>query len=102
MTKKPFLNALAATAYIIAISSFLFYVPKRMVEEADSVLAPIMMLSLLVLSAAVMGFLFLAAPFQLYLAGERARAFQFFGKTIGWFAGLTFVVVALALFVNVG
>lgn len=102
MTKNPFVSALLATAYIIAIASFLFYVPRRMAEEADNVLAPIMMLSLFVLSAAVMAYLFLVTPLELYFAGERMKALQFFGKTVVWFAGLTFVVVMLALFVNVG
>lgn len=99
MIKNPFISALLATAYIIAISSFLFYVPKRMVEEVDSVLVPIMMLSLFVLSAAVMGYLFLAKPLELYLAGERAKAFQFFGKTVAVFAGITLALVLVLVFV---
>ncbi|OHA81941.1 MAG: hypothetical protein A2675_02115 [Candidatus Yonathbacteria bacterium RIFCSPHIGHO2_01_FULL_51_10] len=100
MIKSPFISAIFATTYIVAIASFLYYVPKRMVEEVDSVLVPIMMLSLFVLSAAVMGFLFLAKPLELYLAGERVKAFQFFGKTVAVFAAITLVIVLALVFVG--
>lgn len=97
---NPFFHALGATAYIVGISAFLFYVPERTFGPEDTVFAPIMMLSLLVLSVAVMGFLFWYEPIRLFAEGQKSAALHFLGKTIVWFAALTAVVVLLALFVN--
>ena len=52
MSKNPFLNALAATAYITLIASAMYYAPKANIPD-NSVMIPIVMLSLLVLSAAL-------------------------------------------------
>jgi len=94
MIKNPYINALLAAAYVAGIASFLYYAPHYALDE-QNVLIPIMMLSLFVLSAAVMGFLFLAAALGLYFKGEREEAVRFFGKTVGAFALLTFIFVAL-------
>ena len=87
-------------AYIVGISAFLFYVPERVFGPEDTVFAPIMMLSLLVLSVAMMGFLFAYEPIRLFAEGQKLAALRFLGKTVAWFAALTVVVVVLALFVN--
>lgn len=99
----PFFHALGATAYIAGISTFLFYIPERFFGPEDTVLAPIMMLSLLVLSAALMGFLFAYMPLRFLWEGKKEEALRFFGKTIGWFAVFTAVTVTIAaLFANGG
>lgn len=61
----------------------------------DSFFDPIAAISLLVLSAAIMGFLFLGESLQLYLDGEKKQSVAFFMKTIGSFATIT--VVALII-----
>ncbi len=66
MSKNPFLNALAASAYIVLVASGVYYGPK-VVGPVDSVLAPIAFLSLFTLSAAIMGYLFLATPIRMYI-----------------------------------
>lgn len=99
MTKNPYLNALAAAVYIVAIvlliSSF-----QMLGEEKDSVFIPMAMLSLVVLSAATMGYLFFFKPIQLYLDGEKREAVTLFTHTLFTFAGITTLFVLVMLIVQ--
>lgn len=88
MNKKPFINALLAELYIVAIVSIIQY-GFASSDAPETILAPIMMLSLFVLSAAVMGYLFLLQPIQLYLDGKKKEAIAFFTQTLATFAGIT-------------
>ena len=97
MTKNPILNALSATCYIILIVSIINFLSKNITEEPKSVVAPIIFLSMLSLSAAVMGFVFLAQPLMLYLDGKKKQAVELIIKTIGSFAAITAVILALFL-----
>jgi Na+/serine symporter len=96
--KKPFLRALSAVAYITAlvliISSFESKLPKE-----DTLLAPILMLSLLVFSVAVMGFLFFYDPLRLYIDNQKKEAVHFFLKTIGILA-IFIIIFVLGLFLG--
>ncbi len=94
MTKNPFVNALAAIAYIITIASAMFYGTKNLPGE-DTVFAPIAIISLFTLSAAVMGYVFLYQPLQLYLDGKKKIAADLFLKTVAVFAVITAVVLVL-------
>ncbi len=94
MTKNPFLNALAATAYITAIGLMMNWGTKR-VAPVDSVLAPIAMISLFTLSAAVMGYIFLYQPGMFYLDGKKKGAATLFLQTIGIFGALTALALGL-------
>ncbi|HEX5774685.1 MAG TPA: hypothetical protein VFY28_01845 [Candidatus Paceibacterota bacterium] len=99
MTPNPFLYAGAAAAYIgllvLGISSAgSFFGPE------ESILIPMAMLSLFVLSAAVMGFLFLYQPFTLYFEDRKREALLFFGKTVGTFAFLTILFATIATLVS--
>lgn len=91
--KKPLIKALSAELYIIGIVLFIQYgLASRDVPE--NVFVPIMMLSLFVLSVAVMGYLFFAEPLQLYLSGQRKPAISFFIKTVSAFAGITALIIS--------
>ncbi|MDO8576362.1 MAG: hypothetical protein Q7R90_03535 [bacterium] len=94
MSKNPYLNALLASAYIAVMASFMYFGSQN-AGGVDSVLAPIAMLSLLVLSVAVMGYLFFYQAAQLFMAGRAGEAGTFFLKTVGVFALVTFVFLAL-------
>ena len=102
MTKNPFINAFSAALYITVVASMMFYGPKiaGLIDDKDNVLAPITMLSILVLSAAVMGYLFFLQPIQLYLDGEKKLAVNLFTKTLVIFLGIT-ILLLLALFSRV-
>ncbi len=85
--KKPFIHALSAGAYIVLIVNLINFFGRSNVPE-DTILAPIAMLSLLVLSVAFMGFVFLYEPVRLFGEGKKKEALDFFGKTLASFAGL--------------
>ena len=91
MTKNPFLNALVAALYIVAIASLMYYGPKT-IGPINNVLVPIAMLSLFVLSAAMMGYFFVFQPIQLYLDGEKKQAVNLFIKTVIIFACITTLI----------
>lgn len=99
MTKNPFINAVAAAGYIAAVASFMFFGLAHSHPD-NSVFAPIAFLSLLTLSAAIMGYIFLYQPLLLLLDGHKKIAINLFLQTVAVFAGITFLVLAL-LFVGV-
>jgi hypothetical protein len=92
--KKPFLYALVAALYIVFIVSIMSSLSLFMPKE-DNIFMPIVMLSLFVLSTAVMGFLFLSEPIQLYMENQKKEAAVFFSKIVGFFA--CFVILFLIL-----
>ena len=98
MSKNPFLNALAATAYITLLVSVMSFTPKMNIPE-NGFIPPLMVLSLFVLSAAVMGYLFVYQPLQLFFEGKQKEAVRLFLLTVVSFAGSTAVVVAFSLLV---
>ncbi|KXK09201.1 MAG: hypothetical protein UZ21_OP11001000259 [Microgenomates bacterium OLB22] len=92
MTKNPIINALSATAYIIIVANVMFYI---MDGVEDTILIPIFVLSLLTLSALVMGYVFFLQPVLLYLEGNKKDAVTLFGQSIGAFATITLVILGL-------
>jgi len=84
--KKPFLHALSAFLYIVCLiliaSNFEHALPD------ESLFAPMIMLSLLVLSVALMSFIFFYEPVTLYIENKKKESVAFFVKTLGSFAGL--------------
>jgi hypothetical protein len=100
MTKNPFINAVLASVYIMGLVLLLQNIVDRPNEGAgdDIILIPIVMLSLFTLSAAVMGYLFLSEPIQLFLDGKRKEAINFFLSTVLTFAGLTAVALVALLY----
>jgi len=93
--KKPFLFALVAAVYIVFIVFVMSTITSALQNQKETIIIPITMLSLFVLSAAVMGFLFFSEPFQLYMDNHKQEAVIFFGKIVGFFA--CFVVLFLIL-----
>jgi hypothetical protein len=91
MTKNPFLNALAASLYIVGVVSFINFL-QILGEEPEKILIPMAMLSLFVLSAAMMAFLFFFQPVQMYLDGEKKQAVNLFLKTLAVFAFITIIL----------
>lgn len=99
MTKNPFLNALASIGYIVLVSSLMFY-GFRSVPGPDTVLAPIMALSLLSFSAATMGFLFLYQPFVMYFNNQKKQAIKLFLQTLLYFGAIIFLLLLKLLFLH--
>ncbi|MFA5777878.1 MAG: hypothetical protein WC870_00040 [Candidatus Paceibacterota bacterium] len=97
--KKPFLNALAAALYIVVIVFVTQFVGSVLKDQNDTIIIPMTMLSLFVLSAAVMGFLFLAEPLQLLIENRKQEAVSFFVKVAGIFSCFVLIFVILLFFV---
>jgi hypothetical protein len=96
MTKNPIINAFSATLYIVVVVSLLFYFSTF--EGMDNtILIPITILSLFVLSAAVMGYIFVYNPLQLFLEGKKEEAVGLFLKTVGTFALITAIIFGVTL-----
>lgn len=96
MTKNPFLNAFAALAYITIVASVMFYGMEHSAPD-NSIIIPIAMLSLFTFSAAMMGYIFLFQPVQLYLDGKKKDAIDLFSKTLLTFGAITFAALVLLI-----
>lgn len=93
--KKPFLYAFIAALYIVAIVLLIQAFGHFLGDQPDTIIIPMTMLSLFVLSAAVMGFLFLSEPLQLLLQNRKQEAVAFFAKVVGFFSCFVAVFVIL-------
>ncbi len=97
MTKNPFYNAILATAYIVLLVTTVFLGPQLFGGPKESVLYPMVMLSVLVFSAALMAYLFFYQPVIMLIDGQREKAVKLFLQTAGIFAATTIVLLLLAL-----
>jgi hypothetical protein len=97
MTKNPFLNAALAALYIVLVVLVVDTLTSGNGGE-ETILVPMAILSLFVLSAAVMGFLFIYEPFNLYFGGDKQKAVSFFLKTLGAFAVFVLIFWSILLY----
>ena len=97
MTKNPLINSLTATTYIVLIVLLINF-GSRNFPGPDTAIVPVAMISLFTLSAAVMGYIFLSQPIQLYLDGKKKTALRLFLQTVGIFGVITLILVVLILF----
>lgn len=97
MTKSPFVNALLAAGYICGLVSLMSLFVDSEVERTVPLLIPILMLSLLTLSAAVMSIIFFYEPFRMYFDGQKQEAIMLVGKTVGVFALFALTVLAITI-----
>lgn len=89
MTKNPVINALAAFAYIFLVTLVMAFGTRMVRQRPDPFLAPVVVISLFTLSAAVMGYVFCYEPIQLYFSGKKKQALDLFLKTVVLFGGIT-------------
>lgn len=99
MTKNPFINAFAAALYIALVASVMFY-GLRNIDKPDTVFAPIAMISLFTLSAAIMAYIFMYEPAQLLFNNNKKQALTLFVQTTALFALITIIIFTL-LFLRV-
>ncbi len=97
MTKNPILNALSALAYIIVVAFTMIRITEQTVLPQKTIFIPIFVLSLLTLSASIMGYIFLSQPLQMYLDGKKKQAVQLFVQTVGSFAGIVGILIFILL-----
>jgi hypothetical protein len=98
IVKNAFTNAFLTALYVSLIAAFLFYVPRISgVNGKDTVLIPVVMLSLLVFSVALVGVLLFGRPMLWYLDGRRKDALSLLFYTLVIFLVIT-IIFLLALF----
>ena len=99
MTENPLINALSATLYITVVALGMFYTEKAP-EPVAPVLVGIAMLSLFVLSAGTMAYIFFYKPVQLLIEGKKAESLNLFLKTIGTFAIITLIFFSILFVIS--
>ena len=97
MRWNPFINAAGAAAYIWGIGLLIHHISSLHHDTPDNLVCSIAALSLLVFSAAVMGFLFFYRPAVLLVENKRDEAVSFFLKTLGTFGVITLFVILTVL-----
>jgi len=95
MTRNPFINALSALSYIIFVVTVMTYVTQPLKNKPDTLGAPIVVLSILTLSVAVMAYLFFYQTLLLFIEGKKKEAVSLFVKTVGVFAAVTAAALML-------
>ncbi|MBU1292925.1 hypothetical protein KJ819_02540 [Patescibacteria group bacterium] len=95
MKWNPFINAIAAAVYIGIIVLFMQFIESIRHDTPDTILDGIGVLSLFVLSVAVMAFLFFYQPVVRFVDNKRTEAVSYFLKTLGIFAVITIVILTL-------
>ena len=100
MTSNPFYNAGLALIYIVFVVTVMqtgSHFARQ--TSGDDFWLPVGMLSLFVLSAAIMACVFLYQPIVMFLDGKRREAISLFWCTVAVFAGVTFIILITAAFV---
>jgi hypothetical protein len=98
MTQNPFYNAFLAIAYIVSLVSTAILIPKVFGGPEESIIYPMLGLSVFVLSAALMTFFFFYQPVVMLLDGKREEAVKLFLQTVGVFAIGTAVLLLVSFF----
>lgn len=99
MNKKSIYHAILAAGYITMLVSFMSLISESLQTQEDNIFMPISMLAMLVLSVAVMAYLFFYDPVLLLLDGKRPEAVTLFLGTIAVFAVLAVSFFLVAAFV---
>ncbi|TAJ14569.1 hypothetical protein EPO56_01845 [Patescibacteria group bacterium] len=100
MRLSPFVNASLAALYIVGIA-FTMGAFTSVKSLENTLLIPIGVLGLFVLSALTMGFLFIFEPLRLYFDNKKKEAVTFFFKTLGTFAVLVILyLVSILVFLR--
>jgi len=99
--KSPSLkNAFFAASYIIFIVVALTLATEPLRDKDDTLFTPVVVLSVLTLSVAVMAYLFFYDPMLLFLEGKRREAVDVFLKTVfifGIFTGLSILLLSAGI-----
>jgi len=97
--KTAVFDSLATTAYIVAISTFMFWAGETKLGANNTFLIPIVMLLLFVVSAAITGFLVFGQPVIMYYEGKKKDALQLLTYTLAILSGVTiFSIILLIIF----
>ena len=90
--------ALGTVAYIALVSGFMTQAEKYFGNTEDGFLAPVIFLTLFVVSAAVTSSLVFGKPVMLYLDGAKKDAIKQLGATIAWLLVSLIITIAIVIF----
>jgi cellulose synthase/poly-beta-1,6-N-acetylglucosamine synthase-like glycosyltransferase len=93
MRWNPIYNAVGAACYIGTVAAFMHFITSIRHDTPDTFFDGMGFLSLFVLSAAVMSFLFFYQPVSLLIENKKKEALMFFLKTLGAFGLITVCVL---------
>jgi len=93
--KYAWWDAIGTAAYVASIATFIYFLGERFPGPDKSVLIPIAMLMLLVLSVAIVGSLMFGRPAMWYVDGKKKDALKLLFWTLGIFLVLTVLVLVL-------
>lgn len=94
MSKNPIINGIAALVYILFIVLVMNF-GMKITPHPNTFIAPLAVVSLFTLSAAVMGYLFCYTPLQLYFDGKKKQAVRLFLQTVVVFGCITACILGL-------
>jgi hypothetical protein len=97
LIKYGLLHSVLVVAYISLIA-LLLNKGEKLFGDGKSVIIPIFMLLLLVLSAAIMGILIFGKPVMLYLDGMKKEAIKLLFYTVGFLFAIT-LIFSIALMI---
>lgn len=97
MRWNPFISAGLAFTYIGGVVLFIRFIESLRHDTPDTFIDGMAAISLFVCSAAIMAFLFFYQPLLKLFDGKPSEAVSYFLKTLGVFAAITAVALALAL-----
>lgn len=97
MRWNPYLNAIGAAAYIWGVGLLIYYISSLHRDTPDNLTGSVTAISLVVFSAAIMGFLFFYRPVTLLVENKKDEAIFFFLKTLGTFGVITLFMVLTVL-----
>lgn len=100
MNRNPIVNALAAVGYIALVAAFISFGAPLFPKPANPLPDILAFLSVFVFSAAVMGYLVLGTPLQMFLEGQKKEAIAFFFKTLGAFAVIAAILFSVLLLLS--
>lgn len=90
-------SALVAFGYIVLVVLVMGWGGKLHQFADNTLLAPLLAISVFTLSAGVMACIFCYQPIQLYFEGKKKQAVDLFLKTVGSFGVIT-ILVMIGLF----
>jgi len=97
MKITPLVNVVGIAIYILLVIAIISALQSPNTPD-KGILAPLFLLSLFTLSAAVMSFLFFYQPFKLYFDNHRKEALMYFMKTVGYFGLLVLICFFMLLY----
>jgi membrane protease YdiL (CAAX protease family) len=94
--KKPavlgFFQFICGFAYIALVATFFWLMQRSNIQDPPGILAPLLMITLLVFSATLMGLFFLGTPIYLVNKGNWSKALRILGFTL-LYAFVTIVIL---------